>query len=180
LDSSAEILDVFDEDGVHLGVAPRSRVHADGLWHKTSQVWLINEYGELLLQLRSEQKSCFPGVWDISSAGHIPAGTKPIVSALRELEEELGVTATATELKFLFNHSEPYFGEHHIDREIAYIYLLKVKKETPLILQESEVSAVQWIPYKDLLVEYHRRPEEFVAHEKHFTKLLDYLQLNDF
>ena len=175
MDPAEELLDVFDEQGTLIGVAPRSQVHAKGLWHKTSQVWLLNEFGELLLQLRSAAKDCFPNKWDISSAGHIPAGTSPIVSAVRELSEELGVDAQESELKFLFNHSEPYVDTDHIDREIAYVYLLRVKKETNFVLQESEVSDIRWIHHSALLEDYHNNSDSYVAHEKHFNKLMPYL-----
>ena len=54
-----------------------------------------NEKGsyDLLLQKRSENKDAFPGCYDISSAGHLPAGQDYLSSALRELEEELGIKA---------------------------------------------------------------------------------------
>ena len=39
-----------------------------------------------------------PGCYDISSAGHIPAGDGFVESALRELEEELGIRAEPSEL----------------------------------------------------------------------------------
>jgi len=89
-----ELIDIYDENGNHIGPELRSIVHANGLWHRTAQVWLLNEKHELLLQLRSKQKDCFPELWDISSAGPIPAGCSPKESAIRELEEELGVKVT--------------------------------------------------------------------------------------
>ncbi|MCH2209282.1 MAG: NUDIX domain-containing protein [Lentisphaerales bacterium] len=172
---SVELLDVFDEQENHIGVFPRSQVHAEGLWHKTAQVWLINEFGELLLQLRSPEKDCFPNRWDISSAGHIPAGMKPLDSAIRELKEELGVSKKANELKFLFKHVQPYIGESHIDREIAFVYLVEVPKSQEFILQETEVSAVRWIHTSKLLEDFYRQKADYVDHENHFKKLLQYL-----
>ena len=52
---------------------------------------------ELLLQKRSQQKDSYPGCYDISSAGHSPAGVDFIPSALRELKEELGLDARPVE-----------------------------------------------------------------------------------
>jgi isopentenyldiphosphate isomerase len=175
MDVSAELLDVYDVSGSHIGVAPRGRIHAEGLWHKTSQVWLINERREVLLQLRASTKDCFPDRWDISSAGHIPAGIQPLESAVRELEEELGVSVLPSQLKFLFNHSHPYIGENHIDREIAYVYLLEVSSSIKLTLQEEEVSDIRWLPYKDLLSTLAQEKDFFVPHEQHFLKLISKL-----
>lgn len=62
-----------------------------------------NEKGsyDLLLQKRSENKDAFPGCYDISSAGHLPAGQDYLTSALRELEEELGIKAEPEQLHFM-------------------------------------------------------------------------------
>ena len=46
---------------------------------------------DLLLQNEAKKKDSFPGCYDISSAGHISAGDEPLETALRELEEELGI-----------------------------------------------------------------------------------------
>jgi len=173
-----EILDIFNEDGSWRGTAPRTQVHQNGYWHKTAQVWLLNEFDELLLQLRSDLKDCFPSLWDISSAGHIPAGEKPINSAVRELEEELGVKCSESDLLHLFTMSEPFVDAFSgsLDNEISLVYLLRVKKDTDFILQEEEVSAIRWLPYKSLVREYSENAASFVPHETHFNKLVETLQ----
>ena len=72
-----EYLDVVDENGNPTGESvPRSRAHAEGIRHRTSHVWLMrirNGRRQILLQKRSACKDSFPGCYDISSAGHIPA-----------------------------------------------------------------------------------------------------------
>ena len=45
------------------------------------------------MQKRSADKDSFPGVYDVSSAGHLPAGEDFRKSAVRELKEELGISA---------------------------------------------------------------------------------------
>lgn len=173
-----ELIDIYDEKGEHIGCELRSVVHAQGLWHRTAQVWLLNEKGELLLQFRSSLKDCFPELWDISSAGHIPAGCEPKVSAVRELFEELGVVAKESELEFIFEHVDPYEDKRsgHIDREIAMVYLMKVDSKISFKLQKEEVEKVRWISYKNLLTDYYKNIEQFVPHESHFIKLLQVLE----
>ena len=91
-----EFLDIVDENGQPTGeIVDRETAHAKGILHRTSHVWLArrkNGKVQILLQKRAEHKSSFPGCYDISSAGHIPAGDNYEVSAMRELEEELGIT----------------------------------------------------------------------------------------
>ena len=99
-----EILDVVDENGLPTGeTAPRDLAHARGIPHRTAHVWLLRlreNTVEVLLQKRAARKESWPGCYDISSAGHIPAGSDFIPSALRELREELGVTAEPEALIF--------------------------------------------------------------------------------
>lgn len=48
----------------------------------------------MLLQKRSSIKDSWPDYWDISCAGHIESGHNAIDTAIRELNEELGLVIT--------------------------------------------------------------------------------------
>ena len=90
-----EYFDIRTPDGKVTGkIKERSLVHRDGDLHGTSHIWLVRKNTEnaweVLLQKRSACKDSHPGEYDISSAGHLPAGQDFLESALRELEEELG------------------------------------------------------------------------------------------
>ena len=86
----SEFLDIVNENGMPTGrIVERSVAHMEGIWHRTSHVWLVRrkkETVQVLLQKRTAVKS-FPGCYDISSAGHIPAGEGFLPSALRELKD---------------------------------------------------------------------------------------------
>ena len=90
-----EYLDIVDESGQPIGkTVSRDQAHRDGIRHRTAHVWVIRRDGsrfDILLQKRCRNKDSFPGMYDTSSAGHIPAGDEPLVSAIRELKEELGI-----------------------------------------------------------------------------------------
>ena len=94
-----EYFDIRDSAGNPTGeVKARSLVHRDGDIHGTSHVWLVRKNKksgyDVLLQKRSDNKDSFPGCYDISSAGHLPAGADYRESAVRELEEELGIAVS--------------------------------------------------------------------------------------
>ena len=93
-----EYLDIVDENGNPTGeTVERAYAHRNGVRHRTAHVWIVRECDgrtQILLQKRSMKKESFPGLFDTSSAGHIPSGSDPIESALRELLEELGIEAT--------------------------------------------------------------------------------------
>ncbi len=87
-----EEFDVFDEDGVHIGRAPRSEVHRRGLWHKAVNVLLFASDGRLYLQRRAASKDVWPDAWDVSVGEHLQPGEAPLDGAHRGLMEELGVS----------------------------------------------------------------------------------------
>ena len=107
-----EYFDVCDERGEPTGaIVDRETAHREGVRHRTAHVWIVREREgrtEILLQKRSRNKDSFPGLYDTSSAGHIPAGAEPLDSARRELREELGLCAAPEELRLLGTASVCY------------------------------------------------------------------------
>ena len=153
-----ELLDIVDEQGNPTGqTVERKKAHRNGIRHRSSHVWLFRRREgrvEILLQKRSCKKDSFPGCYDISSAGHIPAGTDYIVSALRELREELGVEAEASELQYcgkrFIYYEEEFYGEPFIDNQVSNIYILWRDCEAEgFILQEEEVDEVKWFDFQE-------------------------------
>lgn len=86
-----EQFDIFDEMGNPLGIAPRSKAHREGLWHRAANVFLFCTDGRLLIQRRQSRKQVCPGAWDLSVAEHLLPGESFEEGALRGLREELGV-----------------------------------------------------------------------------------------
>ena len=132
-----EFLDIVDENGQPTGeIIDRETAHAKGILHRTSHVWLArrkNGKVQILLQKRAKHKSSFPGCYDISSAGHIPAGDSYKISALRELEEELGVQAEGKDLIYCGDRKviwdDVFFGRPFHDRQISRVFLLWLDRE---------------------------------------------------
>ncbi len=57
-----ELIDICDENNNLLKIQKmKSEAHRDGLWHRTSHVWIYNSNGEILLQLRAKTKTFFVG-----------------------------------------------------------------------------------------------------------------------
>ena len=112
-----EIFDIVTEQGIPTGeTISRDEAHRDGILHRTAHVWVIRKKDsgyDILLQKRSRDKDSFPGLYDTSSAGHIPAGQEPLVSALRELQEELGITAQPDQLTYADTFRIQYEKEFH-------------------------------------------------------------------
>lgn len=154
-----EWLDVCDNQGNPTGERVlRSAAHRDGTPHRTAHVWLIHRRPaggfDVLLQKRSREKDAFPGCYDISSAGHIPAGDGFVESALRELEEELGIRAEPSELVRIGLCDTRVDTEFHgcpfRNREISAVFVCeKPVQRSDFHLQREEVEEVCWIDYEE-------------------------------
>ena len=100
-----EYVDVCDENGLPTGeIVERSTAHRTGVRHRTAHVWIYRETEgryQVLVQKRSDSKASFPGMYDTSCAGHVPAGEEPIDAAVRELSEELGIRLRPDQLEEL-------------------------------------------------------------------------------
>jgi len=154
-----EYLDIVDIKGNPTGkIVERSIAHRKGLRHRTSHVWIyriVNGKPQILLQKRCETKDSFPGCYDISSAGHIPAGDSYEVSAIRELEEELGVKANTSELINCgfqsIDWDDEFHGIPYHDRQVTKVFLLRLDnyEESDFIVQETEVESVLWMDFSD-------------------------------
>lgn len=155
-----ELFDIVDENGIPTGEqVERSIAHAKGILHRTAHLWLFRKKDgkiQVLLQKRSQNKDSFPGCYDISSAGHIPAGVDYIPSALRELEEELGIHANSEELilcgKRRIQYKERFHHKLFHDNQITNVYLIwKDLEVNDMKLQESEVESVIWMDFNQCI-----------------------------
>ncbi|MDO9271349.1 MAG: NUDIX domain-containing protein [Methylobacter sp.] len=95
-----ELLSVVNENDCIIGTCARHIIHATGLRHRAVHILVFNEQGQLFLQKRSMKKDLNGGLWDTSAAGHVDAGEDYDISAIREIEEELGITESALEPLF--------------------------------------------------------------------------------
>lgn len=179
-----EVFDVCDENGLPTGeVVERERAHREGILHRTTHVWIARRTGErveILMQKRSRLKDSFPGMYDTSSAGHIPAGDEPLPSALRELEEELGIRAQPDELLpvgfIRAEYEKSFHGAPFHDNEYIFVFLCTAEVEADALrLQESEVEAVAWFDLDAVREEVHHSRARFCVSKRSLELLRDYL-----
>lgn len=143
-----ELIDILDANGKPTGNTElKSKAHRLGLFHATAHIWLYTKTGELLLQQRSVNKDIFPLLWDVSVAGHIGAGEKIEVSAVREIEEEIGLKVQEQDLekigvyKSMQTHSDTLQ-----DNEFHHTFLCALKVPFGFLKkQESEVADLKLI-----------------------------------
>ena len=180
-----EIFDVVDEAGRPTGeIADRDTAHREGIRHRTAHVWVIRKTAsgyDVLLQKRSMEKDSFPGMYDTSSAGHIPAGSEPHESALRELFEELGISADGTQLEyaglFRIRYEKTFHGKIFRDNEVSSVYVYREPVDADrLTLQASEVDEVRWFDMEAVWEEIQRDRSRFCVPTEGLNLLREYLK----
>jgi len=174
-----EFLDIINEDGSPTGkIATRKEIHETGLWHLCIHIWMINSKGEILIQKRSMEKVTWPGLWDLSVAGHVTAEENAINTAITECWEEIGVKIEEKQLEFLFNikYNEELHEGQFRRREFIKVFLVKLDIEiNKLKLQEDEVDEVRLIHYKDLEKEVKINSDEFIPREQEYAAIFKLL-----
>ncbi|PID54205.1 MAG: NUDIX hydrolase [Micrococcales bacterium] len=137
-----EIVSVYDEQGVPVGAAPRSRVRAENLRHGSTAVVVRNSKGKIFVHRRTATKDIFPNLYDFAAGGLILDGETPLEGAYRELGEELDIT-TAT--------LEPVAERDYEDEQTRYrAYLYTTTWDGPVHPQREEVDWCGWMSMKDL------------------------------
>jgi len=173
-----EIFDIVDETGRPTGqTVSRTQAHAEGIRHRTAHIWIVKkEAGRcyVLLQKRAMDKDSFPGCFDTSSSGHIQAGDEPLESALRELQEELGIVAEEADLKpagtFDIRYEKEFYGKLFRDCEVAYVFLYdKPVDIAELTLQKEEVDGVQWFSVEEVAAALNPRDARFCVPAEGFA-----------
>ncbi len=153
---NTELLYVVDENDCIIDTCARHIIHATGLRHRAVHILVFNEQGQLFLQKRSMKKDLNGGLWDTSAAGHVDAGEDYDVSAGREVEEELGISAVHV--------LEPLFklpATRAIGMEFTKVY--RCIHNGPFILAADEIDEGDWFNVTEI-------SERIVADDQRLTE----------
>ncbi|MFE7654179.1 NUDIX hydrolase [Streptomyces bottropensis] len=92
MSAADEILDIVDEGDRVIGQVPRGEAYARGLRHRAVFVLVRDGGGRVFVHRRTDTKLIFPSLYDMFVGGVVGAGESYDDAALREAEEELGVS----------------------------------------------------------------------------------------
>lgn len=173
-----ELVDILDTHGKPTGkTAMKSEAHKRGWFHPTVHIWFYTADGRVLVQQRGSQKDTHPLLWDVSVAGHIGAGEEIAISALREVEEEIGLRMAQEDLEKIGVFKSVH--AHHealIDCEFHHVFLCELQVPlTALKKQESEVEDLKLVS----LLEFHKETQgpDYVPHgATYFTTVVQAIQ----
>ncbi|WP_327114911.1 isopentenyl-diphosphate Delta-isomerase [Nocardia sp. NBC_01730] len=106
-DREARPVELVDEAGLAIGACSVAEAHrAPGQLHRAFSVLLFDATGRVLLQQRAAVKTRFPSLWANTCCGHPAPGELVATAASLRLAEEMGLTATLTEVGIYRYHAE--------------------------------------------------------------------------
>ena len=180
-----ELIDILTLEGKSTGkTALKSEAHKNGWFHATAHIWFFTSDEKILLQKRALTKKVFPGIWDISVAGHIGAGEEILEGAKREVFEEIGLILEDKDFIKIGTRIHQVNHENGIqDNEHHHVFIAELKTPiSELTMQPEEVAGLElW----DLKVLKETKNLENVLlprfHEYYVTvynKIISYLKEN--
>lgn len=128
-----EIVVIVDEKNNVIGAQTRSVMRKQGLIHRAAYILVFNSSGKIFVQKRTLSKDVYPGYYDVAAGGVVLHGETYEESAIRELEEELGIGDVA--LTHLFD----FFHKDANNRIWGRVY--KCIYDGKMVLQEEEVES---------------------------------------
>ena len=141
-----ELIDILTPKGRITGkTALKSEAHKNGWFHATVHIWLFTSDEKILLQKRALTKKVFPGLWDISVAGHIAAGEPVLSAARREVFEEIGLQLNKKDFIKIGTRIHQVKHKNGIqDNEHHHVFIAELKVPiSTLTIQEEEVAGIK-------------------------------------
>lgn len=132
-------------------------------------VFILNDEGQVLLQKRSSTKKHYPNMWALCT-GHVEKGESASDAAVRELQEELGVTVS---LDHLYS-----FMDGKFDSDIICFFYIKCNfLAREFVIQEEELFEVVWVSI-DSLIDMIKNQKDTIVYKE--NKLDLFLALKEF
>lgn len=139
----AEYWDLYDADRKPLGRRiKRGDAFAEGEYYVCCEIWIRNAAGQFLVTKRHPNKKA-GGLWEFTGGG-VLSGETTKQAAVREAQEEIGLSVEESELSLLevYQHKN-YFMD---------IFVVKKDVEVnKLTLQAEEVVEAKWVSHEELL-----------------------------
>ncbi|GHH92268.1 NUDIX hydrolase [Streptomyces capillispiralis] len=161
--SADEIIDIVDENDRVIGRSSRGEAYARGLRHRCAFVLARDAEGRIFVHRRTPGKQVFPSLYDMFVGGVVGAGEDYDEAALREAEEELGVTGLPRpEYLFTFRYDD---AAGHSWWSAVY----EVRCDLPVRPQAEEVAWHGFLSEAELerrLGEWEWTPDGLVAYER--------------
>ena len=157
MNKKTEYFDWVDRHDQVIGVTSREDAHQLNLFHRAVHLYARGEKGGLILQKRSLSKDLEPGRWTVSCSGHVDRGESYEEAAVREMNEELGVSIVSSDLCDLL-HSGPSCGNGY-----EFVRSYEVSQPISPVADPSEISDLCELQLKEIDQWIKEEPQAFAS-----------------
>ncbi len=140
-----ELWDVYDDN-----LQPTGKIFHEGIKLNSGEYGFLvhiiikNKNGQYLLQQRALTKKYYPGQWD-ATCGRVKAGENGIQAAIREVNEELGLSTQEDNYTL-------YFHGIYQNTILLDIFLLETDFDIKnCIIQKEEVEAIKLVSFEEMI-----------------------------
>lgn len=142
--TKSEIVGHYDINDNYIGGVNRKEMRQKNLIHRATDIFVINSIKKILIQIRADTKEYCPGYYDLVFGGVVGDKEDMHESAVRELNEEIGINVK--------NHKDriKFFGKKFHKEDISqswdyfHYFLIKEDEEDKIYFNDGEVQSVQW------------------------------------
>ena len=142
---------------------------------------IIRKEGKILICRRGQGRK-HAGLWEFPG-GKQEAGETAADCLARELQEELGIAASESDLEPVgvqkISYGKVFYKKPFRDRELADLYLFRKPVDTDTLrLQKGEVEEVRWFPADYVLQKARTEPDhrEFCIYPEEVEKIIQALE----
>ncbi len=161
--SADEVIDIVDEADRVVGTSPRGAAYARGLRHRCAFILVRDAEDRIFVHRRTDRKLVFPSRYDMFVGGVVGTGETYDETALREAEEELGVSGLPQPVPlFRFLYEDASFGSW-------WSAIYEVRCELPVRPQPEEVAWHAFLTEEELtarLTEWDWVPDGLAGYER--------------
>ena len=163
-----EYFDKVDQNDHVIGKISREQAHKFNLLHRAVHIFIKGHNGKWLLQKRSSKKDLDPLLLTTSCSGHVDSGETYLDAAVRECEEELGLTISSKDLTEILRCSPC----KETGMEFVRVYLIEKisKKITP---SPNEIDEVVHFELEELVRKTETEKAKFSGSFLHIFSLIN-------
>lgn len=141
---TSEAICLIDKQDNLVGKVDRVKTNQNPrLFHREVATIIYDEKNKILFQKRSKSKEKNPGVWTISSAGHVDFGESELESAIRELYEETGIKTELREIR-------KNWIQKDMETQLSTLFIGKCPKNANIKCEEGEVDELKFLNREEL------------------------------
>ncbi|MER6629791.1 NUDIX domain-containing protein [Streptomyces sp. NPDC000987] len=163
MSAADEIIDIVDENDRVVARSPRGEAYARSLRHRCAFILARDAEGRVFVHRRTPTKLVYPSLHDMFVGGVVAAGESYDEAALREAEEELGVSGLPSP-RFLFK----FLYDDGAGRS-WWSAVYEVRCEMPVSPQAEEVAWHAFLTEDEVerrLTEWEWTPDGLAAYER--------------